>query len=161
MCFEFEFFAVRAHSGHGTINWNGHNWTGVGDVLRRNFVSKSASLSSMHSSRAESAASLSLGSETQEVIARQYYRDRKMEWSLCALPAAAGDVRPIQIWHFDFADILDQIHTLDGMEKGCFDAALDVVYSPLAEEGDEMMKVGWMAKISREGPAPSSLELKY
>ena len=74
------------------------------------------------------------------------------------------------MWHFDFADILDHVHTLDGMEKDRFDAntlraALDAVYSPLAEGGDELMVVGWMTKtmikILRESPPPPSPGLKF
>ena len=89
--FDFMFLPTRAHCGDGPIEWDGHAWTGVGGVLRTN---SSVSLTSFSSFRLHGSdryhqgrvvASLPLNGTTREVIARGYYRDRKMELFLCAL----------------------------------------------------------------------------
>ena len=89
--FDFMFIPTRAHCGNGLIEWDGYSWTGVGDVLRTNLSHSATSLSSsfgQHGAggyhRGHATASLPLDSTTREVIAKGYYRDRKMELFLCA-----------------------------------------------------------------------------
>lgn len=83
--FDFEFFPKRVHSGCGTIDWGGNEWTGIGDVLRKNSTSSSPILSSTHYNRGEMAASLPMTSKTREVMAQEYYRGRRMKWMMCSL----------------------------------------------------------------------------
>ena len=89
--FDFIFVPTWAHCGNGSIEWDGYSWTGVGDVLRTNLSYSVTSLSSslgQHSAgryhRGHAMASLPLDSTTREVIAKGYYRDRKMELFLCS-----------------------------------------------------------------------------
>ena len=89
--FDLMFTPTRAHCGNGLIEWDGYSWTGVGDVLRTNLSYSATSLSSslgQHGAggyhRGHATASLRLDSTTREVIAKGYYRDRKMELFLCA-----------------------------------------------------------------------------
>ena len=84
--FDFMFFPLRVHSGEGTLQWDGHEWKGVGEVLRVNATS-----SSSLGCRPEMAASLPLDAVTREVQAREYYRNRRMEWIVCSL-TEDGDV---------------------------------------------------------------------
>ena len=89
--FDFMFVQTWAHCGNGAIEWDGYSWTGVGDVLRTNLSYSGTSLSpslGQHGAgryhRGHVMASLPLDSTTREVIAKGYYRDRKMELFLCA-----------------------------------------------------------------------------
>ena len=83
--FDFWSSPIRVHSGQGEIEWNGHRWTGVGDVLRQNSYSQSFAISVHSYSRGEMAASLPVNRETTEVLQKEYYRDRRMEWAKCAM----------------------------------------------------------------------------
>lgn len=83
--FDFWSFPMRVHSGQGEIEWNGHRWTGVGDVLGQDAYSKSFAISGHSYSRGEMAASLPVNRETTEVLQKEYYRDRRMEWARCAM----------------------------------------------------------------------------
>ena len=89
--FDFEFFPMRVHSGHGLIKWEGREWQGIGDVLRRDASSNWSILSSHSSERGRISASLPMSKEMQEVLAEEYYRDRTMEWMICAVDEN-GDV---------------------------------------------------------------------
>ncbi len=89
--FDFMFVPTWAHCGNGSIEWEGHTWTGVGGVLRTNLALSGMSLSSLpgqdgagRSQRGHATASLPLDSKTREVIAKGYYRDRKMELLVCS-----------------------------------------------------------------------------
>ena len=89
--FDFIFVPTWVHCGNGSIEWDGYSWTGVGDVLRTNLSYSATSLSpslGQHGAsryhRGHVMASLPLDSTTREVIAKGYYRDRKMELFLCA-----------------------------------------------------------------------------
>ena len=83
--FDFWSSPMRVHSGQGEIEWNGHRWTGVRDVLRQNSDSQPFSMSAHSYSRGEMAASLPVNRETTEVLQKEYYRDRRMEWAKCAM----------------------------------------------------------------------------
>ena len=89
--FDFMFVPTWAHCGNRSIEWDGYSWTGVGDVLRTNLSCSGTSLSpslGQHRAgryqRGRVMASLPLDNTTREVIAKGYYRDRKMELFLCA-----------------------------------------------------------------------------
>ncbi len=82
---------MRVHSGHGSIRWEGREWQGIGDVLRRDASSSWSSLSSYSSKCGQVSASLPMSKEIGEVLAEEYYRDRTMEWMICAVDAN-GDV---------------------------------------------------------------------
>ena len=94
--FDFEFFPMRVHSGHGSIRWEGREWQGIGDVLRRDASSWSSS-SSYSSERGRISASLPMSKEMQEVLAEEYYRGRTMEWMICAVDANGDVERPVYV----------------------------------------------------------------
>ena len=83
--FDFQFFPMRVHSGNRRIDWDGQEWIGIGDVLREDALSTSSLISSTHQSRDKMAASVPLDKRTQEIMSREYYRGRPMEWSICSL----------------------------------------------------------------------------
>ena len=89
--FDFMFEPMRVHCGDGSIDWEGHTWTGAGTVLRTNLSYSGTSFSSsprQHDAdgfhRGHVTASLPLDSTTREVVTKGYYRDRKMELFLCS-----------------------------------------------------------------------------
>lgn len=89
--FDFMFEPMRVHCGDGSIDWEGHNWTGAGAILRTNLSFSGTSFSSalrQHGAegyhRGHVTASLPLNSTTREVVTKGYYRDRKMELFLCS-----------------------------------------------------------------------------
>ena len=87
--FDFMFEPMRVHCGDGPNEWDGHAWTGTGDVLRTNLSHSGTSISSFGQRgdgyhRGHVTASLPLDSTTQEVVAKGYYRDRKMELFACS-----------------------------------------------------------------------------
>ncbi len=89
--FDFMFVPKRVHCGDGPIEWEGHTWTGAGAVLRTNLSHSGTSFSSLPEQRGASGyhqghvtASLPLDSMTRDVIAKGYYRGRKMELFLCS-----------------------------------------------------------------------------
>lgn len=85
--FDFEFFPMRVHSGHGPMSWEDHEWRGIGDVLRRNAWSGSSILSSRTNECGRISASLPMSKEMQEILAEEYYRDREMQWMICVTDA--------------------------------------------------------------------------
>ena len=88
--FDFLFVPTRVHCGDGPIEWDGHAWAGTRAVLRTNLSHSGTSISSFgrHGAgryhRGHVTASLPLNSATREVVAKGYYRDRKMELFLCS-----------------------------------------------------------------------------
>ena len=82
---DFEFFPMRVHSGRGSVSWQGYEWQGIGDVLRRNASSSWSVLSSHITQRGRMSASLPISKEVREVLAEEYYRDRGMEWIICTI----------------------------------------------------------------------------
>ena len=87
--FDFMFEPMRGHCGDGPIEWEGRAWAGIGDVIRSNLSHSGTSISSFgqHGDgyhRGHVTASLPLGSTTQKVVAKGYYRDRKMELFACS-----------------------------------------------------------------------------
>lgn len=103
--FDFEFFPMRVHSGDAPIEWKGEEWAAIGDVLRHRSTSTTSSLSSTHCSRGEMAASLPLDKRTQEVMTKQYFRGRKMEFSMCALDSDG--------------EVLERVHYNEGAMVEC------------------------------------------
>ena len=95
--FDFEFFPMRVHSGHGLIDWEGHKWQGVGDVLRLGASSSWSVLSSRTNERGRMSASLPMNKEMQEILSEEYYRDREMRWMVCAMDATGGVDRRVSI----------------------------------------------------------------
>ena len=93
--FDFWALPMRVHSGQGEIEWNGHQWTGVGDVLGQDSHSQPFAMSSNSYSRGEMAASLPVTPETKEVVMKEYYRDRGMEWSLCVMNQGGGVIERV------------------------------------------------------------------
>ena len=85
--FDFEFFPMRVHSGHCPISWEGHEWQGIGDVLRRDASSNWSVLSWHTNERGRMSASLPMSKEIQEILDGEYYRDREMQWMICAMDA--------------------------------------------------------------------------
>ena len=89
--FDFEFFPMRVHAGEGTIEWDGHRWEGVGDVLGINSFSSTSSTSVLTSRLSDShdrvhmAASLPMDKEMKEVLTGGYFKGRGMEWLGCSL----------------------------------------------------------------------------
>ncbi len=83
--FDFEFFPMRVHSGHGSIGWEEYDWEGLGDVLRQNASSNWSVLSSHTNERGRMSASLPMSKQVQEILAEEYYRNRVMRWMICAL----------------------------------------------------------------------------
>ena len=88
--FDFMFVPIRVHCGDGPIEWDGHAWVGTRAVLRTNLSHSGTSISSFGRDgaggyhRGHVTASLPLDSTTREVVAKGYYRDRKMELFLCS-----------------------------------------------------------------------------
>ena len=93
--FDFSALPMRVHSGQGEIEWNGHQWTGVGDVLRQDSHSQPFAMSAHSYSRGEMAASLPVNPETTEVLTKEYYRDRRMEWAICAMNQDGGVIERV------------------------------------------------------------------
>ena len=88
--FDFMFMPMRVHDGDGPIEWEGHSWAGAGTVIRTALSCSTTVISSSvgrHGGDHQGyvRASLPLDGTTQEVIAKGYYRDRKMEMFLCSL----------------------------------------------------------------------------
>ena len=76
---------MRVHSGHNLTNWEGHEWQGIGEALRQTASSSRGIFSPSTSQRGRMSASLPMSREMQEVLAEEYYRDRLMEWMICAV----------------------------------------------------------------------------
>ena len=93
--FDFQFFPMRVHSGYRTVEWDGEEWIGIGDVLQEDAVSTSSLITSTHQPRDEMAASVPLDKRTQEIMSRQYYRGRRMEWSICSLDENASVIKRV------------------------------------------------------------------
>ena len=93
--FDFRSFPMHVHSGQGEIEWNGHRWTGVGDVLQQDSYSQSFSMSAHSHSRGEMSASLPVNRKTTEVLGKEYYRDRRMEWAMCAMSQDGGVIERV------------------------------------------------------------------
>ena len=85
--FDFLFFPMRVHSGQGPVHWEGHEWQGIGDVLRQDASSKWSTLSSQTSERGTISASLPMIKEMDEILSKEYHRDREMQWVVCAMDA--------------------------------------------------------------------------
>ena len=90
--FDFRFVPMRVHCGDTPIEWNGYEWAGTGAVLRTNLSYSTTSISSsvpQHGTEGyrhgHVTACLPLDSTTREVVAKGYYRDRRMELFLCAV----------------------------------------------------------------------------
>ena len=84
--FDFMFFPMRVHSGEGAIERDGHCWKGVGDVLRSNSCSTPTSMTVGSYNRGYTAASLPMDNgEMEELLTKDYFTGRKMEWMLCSL----------------------------------------------------------------------------
>ena len=97
--FDFWAFPMRVHSGQGEIEWNGQQWTGVGDVLGQDSYSQSFAMSAHSYSRGEMAASLPVNPKTtevlMEVVMKEYYRDCGMEWSICTMNQDGGVIERV------------------------------------------------------------------
>ena len=103
--FDFEFFPQRVHSGRGTIEWGDNEWTGIGDVLRKDSTSSLFLLSSTHHNRGLMSASLPMTDKTHEVMAQEYYRGRRMEWMMCSLD--------------HHGNVIEQVHQNKGFMVEC------------------------------------------
>ena len=95
--FDFMFFPMRVHSGQGSLEWEGHEWHGIGNVLRQDASSMWSVLSSETSERGRMSASLPMSKEMREVLSEEYYRDRKMQWMICAVDANGNVMRRVYI----------------------------------------------------------------
>ena len=85
--FDFEFTPMRVHDGDETIEWDGHDWEGLGSVIRINRPDNTP-LFSLSSEREDAmAASLPLSDELRDVLANDYYCERRMEMFLCSVDA--------------------------------------------------------------------------
>ena len=89
--FDFEFLPMRAHSGEGIVLWKDLEWEGVGDTLLTNSMCKPTSIGRGSSSRGRMSASLPVGGRMAEILDGGYYRNRAMQWLMCAV-TPAGDV---------------------------------------------------------------------
>ncbi len=103
--FDFMLLPMRVHSGNGPVDWNGHTWAGVGEVLRQDSCSSPFSMTSGHYNRGHMAASLPINRDTTEVISKGYYRGRRMEWNMCALDGDGG--------------IIERVHHNEGIITEC------------------------------------------
>ena len=83
---DFEFVQTRAHSGTGVVVWKGLEWGGVGDALLTNPMCK---LMSIGRGRGQMSASLPTGNRMAEILDGGYYRNRAMQWSMCAVTPAS------------------------------------------------------------------------
>lgn len=83
--FDFVFSPMRVHSGERTVFWDGHNWKGIGEVLRTGFSSNPPTFSHRHSNRGTLSASLPLDGKTKEIAAKGFYLERTMKIFICAL----------------------------------------------------------------------------
>ena len=81
--FDFMFFPFRVHSGNDFIEWDGYEWTGIGEVLTRNFHWVSTQFNGGDFRRGCISASLPLDKEAREVVAEGYYRNREMTLYMC------------------------------------------------------------------------------
>lgn len=100
--FDFMFDPMWVHCGDGSIDWEGHTWTGAGAILRKNLSQSWTSFSSslwQHGAdgyhRGHVTASLPLDSTTREVVTRGYYRDRKMELFLCSFDEHGNNIERV------------------------------------------------------------------
>ena len=87
--FDFSFFPTRVHAGDRPIEWEGETWKGIGDVAKVNFNWDRTAIHSSFSSRFKSSrghlsASLPLDKQTSEVVAKDYYRGRKLTMLMCS-----------------------------------------------------------------------------
>lgn len=89
--FDFEFVPIRAHSGTDVVVWKDLEWDGVGDALLTNSMCKPMSIGRESDSRGRMSASLPAGGRMAEILDRGYYRNRAMQWSMCAV-TPAGEV---------------------------------------------------------------------
>ena len=95
--FDFMSFPMRVHSGQVPIHWEGQEWQGIGDVLSQDASSRCSVLSSQTSERGRMSASLPMSKEMQEILPEEYYRDRKMQWMVCAVDANGAVERRVCI----------------------------------------------------------------
>ena len=109
--FDFAFFAMRVHSGDDQMEWDGHTWQGIGEVLKKNFTWKKSAfpLSVVDKNKPYEPdyfmVSLPLNKETSEVVSKGYYRGRRMELLECSLDEEGG--------------ILERIDYFDGVITEC------------------------------------------
>ena len=169
--FDFDFFPMRVHSRHGLIVWEGHEWVGIGDVLRQDASSNWSILSAHINERGRMTASLPISKEMQEILAEEYYRDREMQWMICAMDAD-GDVerricinqgrivgykrREDTVTFTAECQFLDSIRDYDARHKRRVDAARERFNRGLV---DAMLSngAGWMVSIAQAIASPIGL----
>ena len=84
--FDFRFFPMRVHSGEGTVEWDGYRWEGIGNVLWSNSCSSSTSMTARSYNRGHTSASLPMDNKkVEELLTKDYFTERRMEWMLCTL----------------------------------------------------------------------------
>ena len=98
--FDFLFFPMRVHSGESSVDWEGNNWEGIGDILRQGASSSSMIISSHANNRGKISASLPMSKEMLEILSNGYFRDRKMQWMVCSLNADG--------------EVIDRVYVNDG-----------------------------------------------
>ena len=123
--FDFEFLPVRAHSGHGVVIWKDEEWTGVGNVLLTNAKSRGMTISGESSNKGLISASLSTDGRLAEVLDGGYYRNRAMEWSVCAV-TPKGDV--LEAVHVNVGTIIEYAAKDDIVTFLAEDDSLDSQY---------------------------------
>lgn len=83
--FDFMFFPMRVHSGDGAVDWDGHEWQGIGRVLWKGAKSRGTVLSGRKSVRGRMSASIRMSEEVREILSEEYHRDCEMQWMLCKM----------------------------------------------------------------------------
>ena len=97
---------MRVHSGEGTVEWDGHRWEGIGNVLRSNSCSSSTSMTTRSYNRGHTSASLPMDNKKmEELLTKDYFTGRRMEWMLCTLR--------------EDGNVLERVHYDKGMIGKC------------------------------------------
>ena len=94
--FDFAFFPMRVHDGNVQMEFDGHQWQGIGEVLKENFIWRRSAISASKPYEADFfMASLPFGKETNEVVSKGYYHGRQMELFLCAFDEKDNVIEPV------------------------------------------------------------------
>lgn len=123
--FDFLFFPMRVHSGNGTIEWQSHKWEGIGGVLTEGASCSSSVFSSQSYNRGKMSASLPMSRKTRDILADGYYRNRRMEWQMCAMNKSG---HPIDQIHFDRGVINEYSRKEDTIKFTAISDSLDSVH---------------------------------
>ena len=163
--FDFLFFPLRVHSGNDTIEWDGYEWKGIGQVLMLNFsfdTTQSNFLSGKNrksrSKRGHLSASLPLDMKTREIVNKGYHRGRNMTLQMCSYDERGNVIERIAYASNEIINYTqeDNVFTFSSQDTELVDIAekdarhkktVDAVREQFSLEMLDSVKSGWVGWI--------------